>query len=164
MNLILKKSLRTAQSRIYIASPYFIPKGSLLRSLKKAARNGIEVVLCLPHNTDVFIVRLASYALFRRLLNSGVKIFEYQSSNLHAKYKIIDDKIWIGSKNLNHRSLIHDLEVEVVDDAPLILANFLNQWNIDMQNSQQILITDLNKIPWWKNLLSNILFIFRYWL
>lgn len=164
MNRVLKRSIRQAKQRIYITSPYFIPKGSLLRSLKRAAKNGLDVKLCLPHNTDVFIVRLASYALFRNLLIAGVKIFEYQPANLHAKYKLIDDKVWVGSKNLNHRSLIHDLEVEVVDDSAATVESFAKQWQLDLHNSQAIELKDLDRVPLWKMMFSHLFFIFRYWL
>ena len=48
------------------------------------------------------------------LIRSGVKIYEYTPTFLHAKNMIIDDWVMLGSSNLNHRSLFHDLEIDIV--------------------------------------------------
>ena len=43
----------------------------------------------------------ASSTFYSNLLKAGVRIFEYLPSVLHAKTLILDDKILIGSSNLN---------------------------------------------------------------
>ena len=48
--------------------------------------------------------------LFTTLLKSGVKIYEYHSSMMHAKFTIIDD--WFLCKQPQSPQLLHDLEVD----------------------------------------------------
>jgi cardiolipin synthase len=48
---------------------------------------------------------LSAQSLYRRFLNAGVEIHEYQPQILHAKLIIIDDLVYVGSANLDQRSL-----------------------------------------------------------
>src|SRR5690606_26672889 len=64
-----------------------------------------EVELILAGKTDVVLAQLAGRSLYRRLLKSGVKIYEYQPQILHAKLIIVDDVVYVGSANLDPRSL-----------------------------------------------------------
>jgi len=43
-----------------------------------------------------------------------VKIYEFQPRFAHQKILAIDNWTTIGSSNMNHRSFLHDLEVDVV--------------------------------------------------
>ncbi len=156
------RRLRTAEKRIYVTTAYFVPKRSLLRVLKNAARRGVDVQIIVPGVTDVPLVRWAAYAMVHTLIKAGVRISEYQGRVLHAKYMIIDDYCSVGSMNLNHRSLLHDLEVEVVLDHPKDLANMVEQWQTDRQNSRQLTESQLKATTWWSRLLSRIAFKLRY--
>ena len=48
---------------------------------------------------------------YHRLLNAGVKIYEYTPGFIHAKSYLVDDKFgMIGTINLDYRSLVHHFE------------------------------------------------------
>jgi len=147
-----------------ITNAYFIPRRSVLRALKKAAQRGVEVALVLPALTDVPIVQWASRSLYYRLLKAKVRIFEYQPSVLHAKTVIIDNWATVGSHNLNHRSMIHDYEVEAVLTDNQSLNELVNQWQIDVKSSQEITLESLGKFPWWTRWISRLAYWFRYWI
>ena len=51
------------------------------------------------------LVQLAGRSLYRRLLRAGVEIYEYQPQVLHAKLFVLDDAVYVGSANLDPRSL-----------------------------------------------------------
>lgn len=161
----LNQRISEAKSRVLITNAYFVPQRSLFNALCFAAQKGVEVVLCLPKKSDVWIVLQASRVLYRRLLREGVKIYEYEPSVLHAKCIIIDDN-WaaVGSHNLNHRSFFHDLEVQAILTEPRLIGQMLEQWNVDVQNSHQLSLSDLNKISILNKIISNIIYWFRYWL
>ncbi|MEO5742510.1 MAG: phospholipase D-like domain-containing protein [Vicinamibacterales bacterium] len=96
----------SARESIYLAAPYFIPDAQLQSALVAKAKSGVDVRLMLPgSNTDNWITRASAQARYQELLEAGAKIYEYQSTFMHAKYSIIDGK-WtiIGSPNLNSRS------------------------------------------------------------
>ena len=48
---------------------------------------------------------------YNRLMNAGVKIYEYEPGFVHAKVYLSDDKYAIvGTINLDYRSLVHHFE------------------------------------------------------
>jgi cardiolipin synthase len=158
----LIRRIREARSHIYVTTAYFLPKRSLLRALKNAAARGVHVELIVPGITDVPLVRWAAFSIARTLLKSHIFIYEYQNRVLHAKYMIIDDYCSVGSLNLNHRSLLHDLEVEVVLTAPADRENMLRQWEIDKAHSKSLTEQSLRNTSFWRHWLSRIAFKLRY--
>jgi cardiolipin synthase len=85
----------------------------LRRSLVRVARSGGRVQLLLAGKSDVVLSLLAAQSLYRRFLKTGVEIFEYQPQILHAKLFIIDDVVYVGSANLDHRSLNLNYELMI---------------------------------------------------
>jgi cardiolipin synthase len=106
--------LKHAKRFAYIANSYFVPDGRVIRALTRAARRGVDVRVIQPASSDVEIVRYASRAIWDKLMRSGVRIFEWHKSVLHAKSAVIDG-CWstIGSYNLDNISLRHNLEINV---------------------------------------------------
>jgi cardiolipin synthase len=134
----LLRRLRYSQKRIYITTAYFLPKRSILGALIQAARRGVDVRILIPGKSDVPFVKWAAFHILKVLTQKGVRIFEYQKSILHAKTMIIDDEGFIGSFNLNHRSLLHDLEVEVLLKDPESLKIMQAQWLEDIENAREV--------------------------
>lgn len=99
------------QPYICILSPYFLPPWSLRRRLMKRARLGARVRLLLPGKSDVALAWHASRSIYPRLLRAGVEILEYQPQVLHGKLVIADEAVFVGSANLNTRSLHIDYEL-----------------------------------------------------
>ena len=100
----LLRDLRHA-SRVQIISAYFLPTWRLRRALMRLARRGAVVQLILAGQSDVPLAQLASQHLYARLLRAGVEIYEYQPQILHAKLVRIDQVVYVGSANLDTRSL-----------------------------------------------------------
>ena len=100
-------SIASARKTLYITNSYFAPDRSFVELLAAAARRGVDVrVLTAGPLTDVAVVRLAGRALYDRLLASGVRVYEWRPTTLHAKTFVIDGE-WatIGSMNFDNRSL-----------------------------------------------------------
>ncbi len=105
----------SAQRRIVITTPYFIPDESLLQALAAAALRGVEVHLVLPYMIDQILVGLAQRSYFQQMLDAGIRIHLYQPSFLHAKHISIDDKVAIiGSSNMDIRSFLLNSEVMLI--------------------------------------------------
>ncbi|HXE41747.1 MAG TPA: phosphatidylserine/phosphatidylglycerophosphate/cardiolipin synthase family protein, partial [Candidatus Baltobacteraceae bacterium] len=96
---------------IQIISAYFLPTRRLRRDLRWAAKRGARVRLILAGKSDVPLSRLAAQHYYRRLLRAGVEIYEYQPQILHAKLMIADGAVYVGSANLDIRSLNLNYEV-----------------------------------------------------
>lgn len=157
----LLRRIDTAQKRIYLVTPYFLPRGSLIRTLRKTAKRGVEIKILIPSRTDVQILRWVAHFFIRSLKKTGVQFYEYQPTILHAKYYIIDDWAALGSQNLNHRSFLHDLESEVIIQDEANLNLLLKQFSNDL--SQSTPSSSFHK----RNLttfLGRLIFALRYWL
>ncbi|MCE3012035.1 MAG: phospholipase D-like domain-containing protein, partial [Proteobacteria bacterium] len=157
------KRLKKSKKRIWLVTGYFQPKRSIINSLKAAARQGVDVRILLSTKSDVFYYSLLQTYYHYELLDAGVKIFEFDPSIIHAKNYFIDDWITVGSTNLNYRSFMHDLEVDIRIQHPqnkkLLEKNFQEQESA----STPLTFEQLNLRPWWKTIASRLIFLFRYW-
>ncbi len=98
------KDLAAARS-VKILSAYFLPSGAIRRALMRCARSGCPIEIILAGRSDVPLAQLASRRLYQPLMRAGVQILEYQPQILHAKLLVIDDIVYVGSANLDRRSL-----------------------------------------------------------
>jgi len=109
---LLRRDLIRARD-VRIVSAYFLPTLRLRRALMHVARHGGRVRLILPGRTDVPISKLAARNLYKRLMQAGVEIYEYEPQILHAKLISIGPVTYIGSANLDIRSLRLNYELIV---------------------------------------------------
>jgi len=84
---------------------YFLPTGRLRRALQRVAQRGDRLQLLLAGKSDVPLSQLAGQSLYRRFLKENAEIYEYEPQTLHAKLLIVDDVVYVGSANLDPRSL-----------------------------------------------------------
>ena len=57
---------------------------------------------------------------YEHLLHAGVRLYEWGQSVLHSKIAVVDDWCTVGTHNLDYRSLLYNLEINVtVEDAAL---------------------------------------------
>jgi cardiolipin synthase len=117
----LQQDLARASSVQFIVA-YFLPTWRIRRRLVDVARRGGKVQLVLAAKSDVAMSLLASRSLYRRLLGGGVEIYEYQPQILHAKLYIIDDVVYVGSANLDQRSLNINYELMIRFSVPEVAA------------------------------------------
>ena len=109
---VLLQSLYSAQDRIQIITPYFIPDSSVLNALLIALKRGVKVQLFTPETSDHIIFDLGRSSYTRELAEAGAEVFYFTDSMLHAKLLLIDQKAMIsGSANLDYRSLYINYEV-----------------------------------------------------
>lgn len=116
---------------VRIAVAYFLPTWRLRRDLARVVRRGGRVRLLLAGRSDVAVSQLAARSLYRRLLRTGVDVAEYQPQILHAKLFIVDHAVYLGSSNLDPRSLgiNYELMVRFQDERLALEAGLLfDEW------------------------------------
>ena len=119
--ITFKRSLE-ANKRFDIVSAYFSPSQTILRRLAKAAKHNKGSRLVVAGKTDNNATIAAARLLYRYLMRRKTRIFEFQSRPLHMKLMVIDDTVYIGSANLDVRSMFINLEIMVrIKDAGLAL-------------------------------------------
>ena len=108
-------AMASAKREIIVASAYFLPGRSFRRALAEAAQSGAQVIVLLQGRVEYVLLHYATQALYSALLKSGVRIFEYRRSFLHAKVAVVDDR-WatVGSSNIDPFSLLLAREANVV--------------------------------------------------
>jgi cardiolipin synthase len=117
----LRRDLARAQDvRIIVA--YFLPTWRIRRSILRVAQRGGRVQMILAGKSDVLLSQLAGQSLYRRFLRTGVEIYEYTPQILHAKLIIIDNVVYVGSSNLDQRSLNINYELMVRFESADIAA------------------------------------------
>jgi phosphatidylserine/phosphatidylglycerophosphate/cardiolipin synthase-like enzyme len=132
----LLKQIKRAEHRIWFATAYFIPSWTLRRRLKQAAKRGIDVRLLLPGPiTDHPGARYASRRYYARLLNSGLRIFEYTPRFFHAKTVLCDDWVSIGSCNFDRWNLQWNLEANQEIDDPAMASAVAAMFEADFASS-----------------------------
>jgi putative cardiolipin synthase len=122
-----------------LVTPYFVPGSEGARALADTARGGAQVRVLTNSlaSTDVAVVH-AGYAKWRReLLTAGVRLYELRprwgaelphsghgrfgssAASLHAKTFAVDDRsIFVGSFNMDRRSIDLNTEMGFVIDSP----------------------------------------------
>ena len=119
--ITFKRSLE-AGKKFDIVSAYFSPSQTILRRLAKAAKHNKGSRLVVAGKTDNNATIAAARLLYRYLMRRKTRIFEFQSRPLHMKLMVIDDTVYIGSANLDVRSMFINLEIMVrIKDAGLAL-------------------------------------------
>lgn len=159
----LLRRLRTSESKIWLTTPYFVPKRKLIRALAQASRRGVDVTVLISQKSDVPFFRTLQYFYYGYLLKNNVKIYHYTNTVLHAKNYIIDDWMTIGSSNLNHRSFLHDLEVDLIILSDENKKKVEEHFQSSLVQENKITQDVLDKRHWLDKLVGRILFTFKYW-
>ncbi|MEY2410079.1 MAG: cardiolipin synthase [Verrucomicrobiota bacterium] len=116
----LADDLATARD-VRLVSAYFLPTWRLRRELESVTRRGGRVQLVLAGKSDVGLSLRASHRLYTGLMKRGIEIHEYQPQILHAKLFVIDDHAYVGSANLDARSLNINYELLVRVSEPAVV-------------------------------------------
>jgi len=137
--------LASARESIRICTPYFLPDRSLRRELIRAIRErGVEIEVLVPgKRADHLLTRRSSRRIYGELLKAGVRIYEYQTSMLHAKTLVIDDT-WcvVGSTNFDHRSFGLNDEINLAVQDRALVARVLRDYAQDRRESRLITLRE----------------------
>jgi cardiolipin synthase len=129
-----------AARRLWIANSYFIPDDGLRDLIAAAARRGVDVRVLAPGPVhDVPPVRASQRATYEKLLEAGVRIFEYQPSMMHAKTILVDDRlVAVGSTNMDPLSFDRLEEGSVVALSPALASHLERTLLADFSRSKEI--------------------------
>ncbi|MFO1477533.1 MAG: phospholipase D-like domain-containing protein [Verrucomicrobiota bacterium] len=161
----LREALRQDLVRakdVAITSAYFLPSHRMRHHLAQAVARGARVRVLLAGKSDVPLMQCASRSLYRRLLNQGIEIWEYQPQVLHAKLIVVDDIVFVGSSNLDPRSLRINFEIMLrIQDATLAVTA-RQQFDADLAQRATPITREALKHgrTWWQRLKQR----FAYWL
>ena len=135
--------IASSRREVKIVSPYFIPGSVGMALMKQQVAEGVRVIIVTNSlgATDEPLA-YAGYQRYRAgMLKIGVTIYEIAPeatgrsgrfsdfgksiSRLHAKVAVIDDqRIFVGSMNLDHRSAAVNTELGLAIESPALVADY----------------------------------------
>lgn len=150
-NAILRM-IASAKSSIFIQTPYFIPDSSLLDALRIASLSGIDVQLMIPSIADHLFVHSATVSYAGELLESGVKVYQYQNGFLHAKMIVIDEEIVsVGTANMDVRSFRLNFEVNALLFDGELARTLAETFRSDIEQCTALTVEAYaQRSTWWK--------------
>jgi putative cardiolipin synthase len=152
------------QHEVLIVSPYLVPTPNLFGIAKTLKDRGVRIVVVTNSlATNDIVIAHSAYARHRKgILASGVELYEMRAdpefsknntaehNSLHSKYIIFDNEVvFIGSMNLDRRSLYLNTELGVVLRSPDLVDALRESFHTLLQpeNSWRVINTD-NGLRW----------------
>jgi cardiolipin synthase len=142
-------SIVGARKTLYISNSYFVPGENFLQLLLAAAKRGVDVrVITVSDKTDVKTTWYAGRTYYEKLLEGGVKVYEYLPTMIHVKSMVVDG-MWsyVGSMNFDNRSLSFNNESNLVVLDRRIGAQMDSIFMDDIKWSKEIKLDEFRKRP-----------------
>lgn len=152
--------LNGARRYVYITTPYLICDRELINAMCNAARRGVDVKILTPHIPDKKAVFLMTRSNYKKLIEAGVKVYEYTPGFVHAKSFLCDDKFAVcGTINLDYRSLIHHFECGAWMYNTECIMDMKNDYVMTLEKSQQISLSEA-KFNTFERLFAEVMKVF----
>lgn len=151
-----------ARKRIWIQNPYFIPEPEAIDAFGAAVKRGVDVRVLMPSTggSDSPMVQHAGHRNFQKMLECGVRLFEYPHTLLHQKAMTIDG-VWsaIGSSNFDDRSFETNDEISLsILDAGLAqrLDGIFEKY---VARAQEVDLEQWKRRGWWHKLKDHAFYL-----
>ena len=164
----LGKLILESEKSVFIITPYFIPTQSGVEFWQKVLDKGMSVTIVTNSLASTNHVPVHSgYARYRKeMLEMGASMYEVRANavrpgsvstdsspkalTLHTKLILIDERyLFVGSLNLDPRSIEINAEMGLLIDSPLIAQQFLTQINQGLPElSYKLELEDDGRLQW----------------
>ncbi|HWQ54368.1 MAG TPA: phospholipase D-like domain-containing protein [Bryobacteraceae bacterium] len=136
-----------ARKRLWLTDAYYAGTTAYVQALRAAAADGVDVRLLVPNGTDIPLLRPLSRAGYRPLLESGVRVFEWNGTMLHAKTAAADGH-WarVGSTNLNIASWFGNWELDAVIEDSSFATEMEQMYVEDLANATEVVLDEKRKL------------------
>lgn len=142
---------------VAITMAYFLPVGRVKKMLLRAAKMARSFRLLMPGRSDVPLIQVAARALYGGFHRRGAEIYEYQPQVLHAKVIIVDDLVYIGSANLDPRSLSINFEIMLRIRSAALAQRARETFERDLEHSQKVRPVSWRRPSgWWQRLKQKV--------
>ncbi len=137
--LLYAHTIESAEDRIWIATPYFVPDGRVLGALQLAALRGVDVRILMPRESDSIFFKYVPYAYLEEVARAGVRVFLYEDGFMHQKVAVVDnDFAAVGTANFDNRSFRLNFEVTVVAHDEGVCGDVSAMLERDLEDATEI--------------------------
>lgn len=131
--LLFTELINSSRSRLWIASPYFVPDATLERALELAILRGVDVRIMIPKVSDHPVVQWVSFHHANQMKRRGADVYLYRRGFMHQKVLLVDNVLsCIGTTNFDNRAMYLNFETSLVihdekfnsDVAAMLVGDF----------------------------------------
>ena len=142
--LLYTHAIESAEKRVWIATPYFVPDGRVLGALQLAALRGVDVRILMPRKSDSLFFKYVPYAFLPDVERAGVKVFLHEPGFMHQKILLVDDDYAaVSTANFDNRSFRLNFEITVLFADAGFAHDVEAMMNDDFARSTQISRADI---------------------
>ena len=146
--LLYAHAIESAEERIWIATPYFVPDGRVLGALQLAALRGVDVRILMPRESDSIFFKYVPWAYLDEVARAGVRVFLYEKDFMHQKVAVVDrDFAAVGTANFDNRSFRLNFEVTVVAHDEGVSDDVAAMLERDLEDATEIGLEDVQDKP-----------------
>jgi len=161
--LIQAVAIASANRRICITNAYCAPTDSQVALLVAAVKRGVAVDVLVPgpHN-DQPATKAAGRMAYGKMLEGGVKIYEFQPTMMHSKTLVVDGLFALfGSSNLDSRSaaINEELDVSVLDE--LFGAELESVFDADLKQARPYTLEQFKQRGAWERVTEAVTSLFH---
>src|SRR5688572_12248899 len=153
-----------ARRRLWIQNPYFIPEPDAIDAFSRSVARGVDVRVMVPSAgvSDMPLVQHAAHRNFQRLLDAGVRIFEYGRTLLHQKVMTVDG-VWcaVGSSNFDDRSFETNDEITLGFHDRALATRLEEIFEQDRKHCIELNAADWKKRGWLHRAQDGALYLFN---
>ena len=144
--LLYAHAIESAERRVWIATPYFVPDGRVLGALQLAALRGVDVRILMPRESDSVFFKYVPYAYLDDVARAGVKVYLHEPGFMHQKVALVDDDFaTVGTANFDNRSFRLNFEATVVFHDADFCGAVEAMLEDDLGRSTRLRSTDLSE-------------------
>ncbi len=161
--LVQAVAFTAAAKRIWITNAYCTPTEDQVEQLVKAVDRHVDVRVLLPGpNNDQPMTKSAGRAAYEKMLEGGVKIFEYQPTMIHEKSMVIDGLFsMFGSSNFDARSSEINEELDVVVYDQSFSREMEAVFEKDLAQSREYTLDEFKRRSLWERTTEWLMLPFR---
>lgn len=149
--------ITSAEKKVYLQTPYFIPDPSIHMALKTAGLSGVDVRIMVAGLPDKRLPYWSAFTFFEDLLKAGVRVYHYQRGFLHAKTLTVDSRLaTVGTANFDIRSFRLNYELSNLFYDPGLARGLEGQFNRDLRDCREFTLRDYEQLGYAKRLRNSM--------
>jgi len=165
LNDLLIGIISTAENRVWIMTPYFLPGPDIVAALVGAKLRGVDIKILLPARNNIFLVHWAMQKVLPYFVKKGIEVRLQPGSFIHTKALIIDhDYALVGSANLDARSLRLNFELNVEVFSETVNEELTHYFEKKLKASKAVTEEALKAVPVIKRLRNALAWLFSPYL
>lgn len=149
-SLFFVSALSSAQDRIWLSAPYFVPDEAVMKALQLAALRGVDVRIITTGKGDSKPVFMAAFHFIHELRGLGIKFYAYKPGFLHEKVTLVDDYLaTVGTHNFDNRSFRLNFEVTSIIEDEEFAGKMEAMFERDFEHAEIIDAGAWDEKPFW---------------